>query len=100
MTKYTEGPWQAAEGSYGNYIAVTAERGTVARIPWGKDGTEHDNADAHLIAAAPDLLEALYTMLNLEGPARAACDTVRAFDGLDWRYHCDKARAAIAKATT
>lgn len=33
MTKYTEGPWQAAEGSYGNYIAVTAERGTVARIP-------------------------------------------------------------------
>lgn len=54
--QHTPGPWQATEGSYGNYIAVKAERGTVARIPWGKDDTEYDNADAHLIAAAPDLL--------------------------------------------
>ena len=54
-------------------------------------------ADANLIAAAPDLLDALESMLNVEGPAIEGA-TFGAWDGLDVRWHFSKARAAIAKA--
>ena len=43
-----------------------------------------------------ELLEALETMLNLSGAARAGALT-GAWKGLDVNYHVDKARAAIAK---
>ena len=43
-----------------------------------------------------ELLDALETMLNLSGAARAGALT-GAWKGLDINYHVDKARAAIAK---
>lgn len=86
--KHTPGPWEATEGSYGNYIRVKAERGTVARIPWGREDTEYDNADAHLIAAAPELCSALETAIGF-----IACG-----DESDGARVLSKAMAAIKKA--
>ena len=51
------------------------------------------SANARLIAAAPELLEALYTALNLEQAVKMECNV-----GLDIEYHFDKIRAAIAAA--
>ena len=45
------------------------------------------------------LLDALQTILNLEGAAFHAAHTIPVFYGLDVDYHCDKARAAITRGT-
>lgn len=50
-----------------------------------------------IAAAAPDLLEACYGILNIEGPAIQG-GKLGAFEGLDVPYHFSKIRAAIAKA--
>ncbi len=80
---YTKGPWKACEhGGYGDYdgncIVILGDDLRVA-IVLGSDN-EETNANARLIAAAPDLLEALEALL--EGDFNVA----------------EKARAAIAKA--
>jgi hypothetical protein len=56
-------------------------------------------ADARLIAAAPELLEALILLLNVE---KAALIGAKApgLKGLDVPYHFEAARAAIARATS
>lgn len=53
-TKHTKGPWHAA-----NRYEVKNEIGLIARVAtaWAGNGTI--NANARLIAAAPDMLEAL-----------------------------------------
>ena len=43
-----------------------------------------------------DLIDALMSLLNVEGAARIGAQS-SAFSGLDVAYHFDKARAAIAK---
>ena len=59
--QHTPGPWLTAEGSYGNYVAVVDGNGkTIARIPWGGN----DGRNAQLIAAAPELLEAIRGMIE------------------------------------
>ena len=50
-----------------------------------------DHPDAHLIAAAPDLLEALKTLLD------SGCQCPVQEPGKHWAS-CEKARAAVAKA--
>ena len=84
MTMHTEGPWPMRESA--THVTVTNARG---------DAVFHDDkripgvmADARLIAAAPDLLEALKDMTDL---VQLMCP----FDGPQQR----KARAAIARAT-
>ncbi|KKL21026.1 hypothetical protein LCGC14_2449560 [marine sediment metagenome] len=47
--------------------------------------------------AAPELLEALESMFNVEGAARIGAES-GALRGLDWKYHFDKARDAIKAA--
>ncbi|OQA31295.1 MAG: hypothetical protein BWY56_02387 [Acidobacteria bacterium ADurb.Bin340] len=49
-------------------------------------------ANASLIAAAPELLEALHHILNIEGACHGADDSWN----LEW--HWNKVREAIAKA--
>lgn len=101
MAGHTPGPW---------YIEPTGERTCngptvsidqsplkiVARPDWHLDHEEY-MANARLIAAAPDLLEALHDCLTIvqdeydEDPEPE--------DLTSWKRAIDAARAAIAKAT-
>ena len=68
--KWTPGPWSVAD--HGNYIEF--EDGIIAETHHGgftdEDGCSHkpyipNEANAHLIAAAPDLYAALLSAVNL-----------------------------------
>jgi hypothetical protein len=82
-TEHTPGPWTVSKPS-GNYIDTPAGH-SVAALTYSAT-----LADAHLIAAAPDLLAALQEVL---------CD----LDTLREPYRneaiCERVRAAIDKAT-
>lgn len=67
------------------------------RVALVNNGADNAEANARLFAAAPDLLEALETLLNVEGAATFGAE-LPSFKGLDVAYHFNKARAAIAKA--
>lgn len=96
MTKHTPGPWLLNENNNWktNPFSVTVRKPgvhstTVANIPTRMTiPPSEQQANARLISAAPDLLDALITMpqsmLNTEQ---------------DWWDWIDKARAAIDKAT-
>lgn len=62
-SKMTPGPWESGDKLTGGSIEVTAERGTmqVARVN-GKAGEQEANARA--IAALPELIAALQTILG------------------------------------
>lgn len=89
--KHTPGPWTAERTPASAYwdwtVIAPSGKGRVMQIGIDTDNTE---ADARLIAAAPDLLEALQAIVarvNGGSSYRMGADV----DGL--------ARAAIAKAT-
>lgn len=91
MNKHTPGPWRfwtcRIDSSTGmeNYAQFANLNGHVFRAPL----QYLSEADARLIAAAPDLLEALNAMLTHMG-----------MDEDEWnKVTFDQARAAIAKAT-
>ena len=85
-TKHTPGPWKT---SYTNISVVTAENGAVVARASKLNGLMNLQANARLIAAAPDLLEALQTVVaNAPDPY---CAITRFIDA--------QCRAAIAKAT-
>lgn len=101
MSKHTEGPWavldEEADKSYirirgtrlgGRYKVANVLAGNDAAADWVRD---ESRANARLIAAAPDLLEAL-----------KACAAVVAGDTMHKQGLIDAlelARAAILKAT-
>lgn len=85
-TKHTPGPWHTA-GDQG--VQIRSQRDQIAKV-WTMRGNEW-KANARLIAAAPDLLEALRAVDVLFG--HLARDSTQ-------RIWLDNARAAIAKATT
>ena len=86
-TKHAPGPWrvvgitQMATGM-GYYSIVTADGAVVC------DMRNRPISDAHIIAAAPDLLEALEALVAEQGRRR----------GRAWREAMAKAEAAITKA--
>lgn len=89
---YTAGPWHYREGHNGEFL-VSCESGgfaPLARVKGDKRSTlKNAKANACLMAAAPDLLNALYAMMeNCYDPDRDD-KIVKAFDA---------ARDAIAKA--
>lgn len=104
MAKHTPGPWRiATTGNYGNTIEAQSGRknydfdtgyravGTFqACESTGRHKEEEENrlANGRLMAAAPELLDALKDALC----ALEVC-------GKDYSYVTSKARAAIAKAT-
>ena len=99
QTTHTPGPWNFAksdiDGRYSIYgngpLAYCGDTGAV-------DGD--GEANARLIAAAPDLLAALQTAENaLRYSAQEAAGRVRSEIVGGWLYHADQCRAAIAKAT-
>lgn len=97
--KHTPGPWSVGEtrrykhsgGVDGTEVAVhygpAERRGNCIAFAYGHGRSSDAEADARLIAAAPDLLAAL--MMVLDDP--------QALDGRPRTAEC--VRAAIAKAT-
>ncbi len=93
--KHTPGPWSAGS-RVNNFIDIFHSQANVkgaitlalCRVQSRASWVEESKANARLIAAAPDLLEALQNLLKVhEGEGGT-------------RYHAgDIARAAIAKAT-
>lgn len=97
--KHTPGPWRIdpiKAHANGNRRIMAEQCTTVAVVP------EHLAADARLIAAAPDLLEALKDLLDEAEWLRREYSHDRERDGWDALEEdpCfTVARAAIAKAT-
>jgi hypothetical protein len=96
MSKHTPGPWTF--GHWGDDFWVSPDSSgltqKVARVTWGmgeerKEGREN----ARLIAAAPELLEALSGLVD-------ACEAHNSANGREMvdRHALERARAAIAKA--
>jgi len=63
MSKHTPGPWVIrTAATYRSQVEAIDPKGradVVARITTPRKGAEASDANAHLIAAAPDMLEAL-----------------------------------------
>ena len=81
MSKHTAGPWKNS-GAIGAGIWITAPESQIA-VVYGKGTTPEAVANADLVAAAPELLEALKKIAGLR-------DT--------WVYAADAANEAIAIA--
>lgn len=88
MSEHTPGPWRAETNGAGYWDIRTRQRGIASIIPF--PGTPSlDKANARLIAAAPDLLEALRALLK---------DGEDLTQASQWGEHLEQASAAIAKA--
>ncbi|WP_180705361.1 hypothetical protein [Pseudomonas aeruginosa] len=95
MSKHTPGPWvalKAEQAVHEQDYYIASERGVVGYWKGGKSWHDDDKwvlteADARLIAAAPELLDALVNLLPLISPLKAESQQVA------------NASAAIAKAT-
>ena len=93
-TKYTPGPW-AVNGNTPDQVYT--EQGDTLAIVRGtrRISDEERNANARLIAAAPELLEALEKLANMVPEIARALPS-----GVPMAYAeaFDKARAALTKA--
>jgi len=87
-TQHTPGPWELRQSTRHGYWFIDYEQGgegyTLTKL-------NCEEADAHLIAAAPDLLEALEALLPIA--ARVIQGTT------DGQPMLRQARSAITKAT-
>ena len=96
MIKHTKGPWEMDAGLniHGPDNRLVANCGGRSQNFDTEKCEAENKANAHLIAAAPELLEALEMMVRQFGPHPRE-------DTEGWREEyeaCDSARAAIAKA--
>lgn len=90
--KHTPGPWVWQHWQDGqNTVAEQSTLGTIANIWTSGAGVDIDKANARLIAAAPELLQALVAMRD----SRPSGVSLTAAEGVA----LDKCCAAIAKAT-
>ncbi|WP_319061951.1 hypothetical protein [Pseudomonas aeruginosa] len=89
---HTPGPWVVVDGHYPSFIEIKGPSFGISVVTTALDLDFNDymsrTADARLIAAAPDLLEALQACIQ-QITALCSADDVP-----------DQARTAIAKATT
>ncbi len=98
MSKHTPGPWRADENHGCKEIKGRKSPGRQGQYQTeicytpGLHDDDEDMANAWLIAAAPDLLEALRTL------ATEAVDSVEYGDWPELQEAVDAARAAIKKA--
>jgi hypothetical protein len=98
MLNHSIAPWKTAIAFDRAYIRniKDAQGEIIAQIPDWDDGLEETTANARLMAAAPDLLVALW---DLYIAAEEQFDQDATDDGF---FNCEvlaKARAAVAKAT-
>ena len=95
QTKHTPAPWQVTKHEDCDASIITAGHESIAFVYIDdneKPATENNRADARLIAAAPDLLEALRIVVD----ACPACRSEAPHDCTAVGHRL--ARAAIAKA--
>lgn len=93
-TKFTPGPWRMV-GTTANRFVVTASSGTVIAETW-KDFRQE--ADARLIAAAPELYGALEALIAMQDQmSRKPTDGGGVFPA-DYGIVRGRAHAALAKA--
>jgi hypothetical protein len=92
MSKHTKGPWEVDK--IASMHVQSGRRGVCSTGGYSNNQEcpikieEENQANAHLIAAAPDMLEALEEVLNIKDYDTAEkCEEVR-----------EKARAIVAKA--
>ncbi len=91
---HTPGPWKAAdqgEGKRGKTLGICISGGNGMPLFFVPRGTPTSEANARLIAAAPDLLNASKTLLE-----RIDCDPFRDIAGVP--SGIQRAKNAIAKA--
>ena len=96
--KHTPGPWEGSNEIKSHNGTIVCEVFATDNDAGKRYGKAESDYNARLIAAAPELLEACYRMLNVEGPAVRGCKS-GPFKDCDVSYHFDRLRAAIAKAT-
>lgn len=92
MSKHTPGPWVLRAEHWMPSVVIGESVWHAATIT-GRERPGERDANARLIAAAPDLLAALKEMLD-KGEGCAACGS--GAPGCGCRY--ERARAAISKA--
>lgn len=90
-TKHTPGNWFVDVASSGLRVLTDDRRATIICQEIGPPSNPAAQADARLIAAAPELLEALRGLLS---EANSASKPLHEYS--EWS---NKARSAIAKAT-
>jgi hypothetical protein len=91
IAQHTPGPWRVGIDG----VSVWQADGPETKIVHTREGTGPERrANARLIAAAPEMLEALYSALNTEGIGPEQAEKI----GLDYAWHFTKIRNAIAKA--
>ena len=101
MSNFTQGPWvvhklpYATGFTYAVGLEATGPHHTLARVLQPTDGSHSAEANARLIAAAPDLLAALQ-----EIDASEAAYEGNEEDDERCRNALAAARAALAKATS
>lgn len=97
MSKHTPGPWRQFEHN-GN-VMVCAGPSHLATVAIGGAMDESsDRANARLIAAAPELLDALRTILEYAECYDDAGPRAAGWQSAELRADIEAARAAIAKA--
>jgi hypothetical protein len=92
MNKHTAGPWLYREDSAQCPYIASDKKTMIADINHVYVPKSEVYANAHLIAAAPDMLEALKDMIGILE------DMMPRFKGYDGNWSVNAARAAIAKA--
>ena len=98
-TKHTPGPWEVSWDKYGKESEIHGKSelndGPICIIPHDdvtESGAEEQLANALLIAAAPEMLEALEALRDNVGTCICYDESAREFNA--W----EMAKAAIAKA--
>jgi hypothetical protein len=88
MSKHTEGPWKVSYDGPSNPIVTSGQPFDIVCLVQNTREPDASEPNAHLIAAAPDMLEALKAIQQSMG------GVVNTAQQVAW----DKLKAAIAKA--
>jgi hypothetical protein len=98
-TQHTPGPW--AISGVGHSIGIAPDDGNSDGIAHVFGCGPQDQADAELVSAAPDLLNALESLAVWNNGNPCFCHVHGESERATYSKHdsyCDKAQAAIAKA--